>query len=96
MGHPHQETAMKTDHVILGIHVTNRLRNAGEIQRVLTEYGSNIKTRIGLHEIAENYGSGEGVVLLEVIGGDEIRATMVAKLGAIEGIEVKEMIFSHQ
>jgi hypothetical protein len=36
------------------------------------------------------------VVLLEVIGGDDIRAGMVAKLGAIEGIEVKTIVFSHE
>ena len=87
---------MKTDHVILGIHVTNRLRNAPAVQKIFTDYGSNIKTRLGLHEVAEATCAGEGVVLLEVIGGVDIRATMVAKLGTIEGIEVKEMIFSHK
>jgi len=86
---------MKADHVILGIHVTNRLRNAAEVQKVFTDYGCNIKTRLGLHEVAESTCAAEGVVLLEVIGGDEIRTGMIAKLGAIEGIEVKEMVFSH-
>jgi hypothetical protein len=87
---------MKPDHVVLGIHVTDRLRKAGEVQKVFTEYGCNIKTRLGLHEVAENYCAGEGVVLLEVIGGPEIRRDMAAKLNAIEGIEVKEMVFSHE
>lgn len=87
---------MKTDHVILGIHVTNRLRNAPAVQKIFTDYGSNIKTRLGLHEVTEATCAGEGVVLLEVIGGDDIRAAMVGKLGAIEGIEVKEMVFSHR
>ncbi len=87
---------MKADHIILGIHVSNRLRNAGEVQKVFTEYGCNIKTRLGLHEVADNYCAGEGVVLLEIIGGQEIRKGMVQKLGAIEGIEVKEMVFAHE
>jgi hypothetical protein len=87
---------MKPDHVVLGIHVTDRLRKAGEVQKVFTEYGCNIKTRLGLHEVAENYCAGEGVVLLEVIGGPEIRRDMTAKLSAIEGIEVREMVFSHE
>jgi hypothetical protein len=81
--------------VILGIHVTNRLRHAGEVQKVFTEYGCNIKTRLGLHEVADNYCAGEGVVLLELVGGPEVRRDMAAKLGAIEGIEVKEMVFQH-
>jgi hypothetical protein len=87
---------MKADHVILGIHVTDRLRHAGEVQKVFTEYGCNIKTRLGLHEVADNYCAGEGVVLLELVGGPEVRRDMAAKLGAIEGIEVREMVFHHE
>ena len=86
---------MKADHVILGIHVTDRLRYAGEVQKVFTEYGCNIKTRLGLHEVSENYCAGEGVVLLELVGGPEVRGEMMAKLGAIDGLEVKEMVFAH-
>lgn len=87
---------MKEDHVILGIHITDRLRNAGEVQKVFTEYGCNIKTRLGLHEVADNYCAGEGVVLLEIIGGAEIRQGMLGKLKGIEGLEVKEMVFAHE
>lgn len=87
---------MKADHVILGIHITDRLRHAGEVQKVFTEYGCNIKTRLGLHEVADNYCAGEGVVLLELVGEPEVRRDMAAKLGAIEGIEVKEMVFNHE
>jgi hypothetical protein len=35
------------------------------------------------------------VVLLEVIGGNEVPTDMIAELGAIEGIEAKKMVFSH-
>jgi hypothetical protein len=86
----------KEDHVILGIHVTDRLQHAGEVQKVFTEYGCNIKTRLGLHEVADNYCAGEGVVLLEIIGGSEIRKSMVDKLQRIQGIDVKEMVFGHE
>ena len=87
---------MKADHVVLGIHVTDRLRNAGDVQKVFTEFGCNIKTRLGLHEVADNCCAAEGVVLLEIVGGPEVRQNMVQKLGAIAGIEVKEMVFSHE
>lgn len=86
----------KEDHVILGIHITDRIHNASEVQKVFTEYGCNIKTRLGLHEVAENYCAGEGVVLLEIIGGSEIRQGMLGKLQKIQGIEVKEMVFAHE
>ena len=41
---------MSDQHIILGIHVTDRLKNAVDVQKVFTEYGCNIKTRIGLHD----------------------------------------------
>lgn len=87
---------MKEDHIILGVHVTNRLQKAGEVQKLFTEYGCNIKTRLGLHEVAENVCAGEGIVLLELVGGPAVAQALQAKLGTIEGIEVKEMVFSHE
>jgi len=87
---------MKEDHIILGVHITNRLQKAGEVQKLFTEYGCNIKTRLGLHEVAENACAAEGIVLLEIIGGKAVAQAMIQKLGAIEGIEAKEMVFSHE
>jgi hypothetical protein len=83
---------MKPAHVILGVHVTDRLKEAGPVQKVFTEYGSLVKTRLGLHEIGA---SPEGLVLLEIVGGKTEWKAMVEKLQGIEGIEVKEMVFSH-
>ncbi len=36
--------------IILGVQVTNRIKNALEVQEILTKFGCNIKTRLGLHE----------------------------------------------
>ncbi len=83
---------MKPDHVILGVHVTDRLREAVEVQKVFTHFGSQIKTRLGLHEIGS---SPEGVVLLEIVGESKTWKEMVRQLTAIEGIEVQEMVFGH-
>lgn len=86
---------MKNDHVILGIHVTDRVRYAGEVQKVLTEYGHNIKTRLGLHELSGEAANGQGLVLLELVGDSDVRRDMVAKLKAIDGLQVQEMVFTH-
>ena len=45
---------MNDQHIILGIHISDRLKNAVDVQKVFTEYGCNIKTRIGLHDANEN------------------------------------------
>lgn len=48
------KTARKANHTIIGIHVTDRVQHAGEVQQTLTKHGCQIKTRIGLHEISED------------------------------------------
>lgn len=83
---------MKPDHVLLGVHVTDRLKEAVEVQKVFTEFGQNIKTRVGLHEIGS---SPEGLVVLEIVGDRQVSQKMAQKLNAIQGIEVKEMVFGH-
>lgn len=37
-------------HHICGVHITERLEHALQVQQVLTEFGRNIKTRLGLHQ----------------------------------------------
>jgi len=86
---------MNDDHIILGIHVTNRLKNAADVQKVFTEYGCNIKTRIGLHDVDANVCSPSGVVLIELFGSDDEAAAMMAKLDEVEGVHVQKMVFGH-
>ena len=71
---------MSDQHIILGIHVSDRLKNAVDVQKVFTEYGCNIKTRIGLHDASENVCSPSGVVLIEFFGAEDEAEAMKAKL----------------
>jgi hypothetical protein len=83
-------------HLILGVHITNRITDAVKVQAVFTEFGCNIKTRIGLHDTdGGNVCSGTGVVLLEIVGGEAIADDMAARLGAIEGVSTQQMVFAH-
>ena len=43
--------AKKVKHIILGVHITDRLKEAVEVQKLLTVFGRYIKTRLGLHEV---------------------------------------------
>ncbi len=86
---------MPEKHIILGVHITDRLRRATAVQQVFTDYGCNIKTRLGLHEIGGNFCSPNGLVLLEVVGPDAVAREMVRKLDAIHGIDVQKMVFVH-
>jgi hypothetical protein len=81
-------------HILVGVHITDRLKKAVEVQKLFTEYGCNIKTRLGLHEV-ENVCSPNGIVILEMYGDDTVCFELADKLAAIEGIEVQKMIFDH-
>lgn len=82
-------------HIIMGVHVTERMKNAVDVQRLFTEYGCNIKTRLGLHEVDGTTCAAGGVVLLELVGDEKDCLALGEKLAAIPGIEVQKMVFGH-
>jgi hypothetical protein len=86
---------MKVKHTILGIHITDRLKEAQEVQKLLTIYGTHIKTRLGLHEVQDIGPGPNGLLLLEMYGPDSSIKAMTDKLSALEGVEVKSMVFEH-
>ena len=65
------------------------------MQKVFTEYGCNIKTRIGLHDVDETVCSPSGVVLIEFFGSAGEAEDMSAKLRTVEGVFVQSMVFGH-
>lgn len=82
-------------HIILGVHITNRLQKAVDVQKLLTEYGCHIKTRLGLHETGPDACSPNGLLVLEMVGDEGKCNELGDKLHAIEGVEVQRMIFDH-
>ena len=84
-----------TDHIILVLHITDRLTKATEVQRIFTEYGCYIKTRIGLHDVSEDFCSPSGILLLEMFGDETKINEMEQELKKIEGVEIKRVQFSH-
>ena len=78
---------------VLGLLVTNRVENAPEVQKVLTDCGCNIKSRIGLHEVTENLCAPAGLILLELFGSDDAYAEVEGKLKEIKGLQVQKMLF---
>ncbi len=86
---------MHERHLILGIHVTDRVARAAAVQEVLTEYGDFIKTRVGLHHVDEDVCSPRGLILLEMFGDEGRCQEMADQLAAIGGVEVQRMVFDH-
>jgi hypothetical protein len=80
-------------HTIIAVHVTDRLKEAVEIQKVLTKYGDLVKTRLGLREV--DAGGLSGLVLLDVIPPADRIAQFENDLRQIESVEVKSVSFEH-
>ena len=82
-------------HVIVGVHVTNRMKNAKEVQGLLSEYGCSIKTRLGLHDVDENHCATNGILILELTGDETESNKLISKLQAVTGVELQKMEFGH-
>ena len=77
--------------IIMGVSVDNRNDCAIEVQKLLTEYGCYIKTRLGLHE-AEMECSPKGIVLLIFASHAAKEADeLEAKLKALTCVSVNKM-----
>ena len=79
---------------ILGIHVSDRVKNANLIQPVLTKFGCTIRTRLGLHDVSEEFCSPTGMILLELTGDPAEYTKLENELLKIEGLDVKKMVFA--
>ena len=78
--------------VILGIKTENRFETSKCIQRVLTDFGCFVKTRLGLHDIQKGACPQYALILLE-IPVKEKAILIEKKLLDISGIEIQRMEF---
>ncbi|HNY03412.1 MAG TPA: hypothetical protein PKG48_12520 [Bacteroidales bacterium] len=79
---------------ILGIKISDRMKDIGPVQSVLTKFGCTIRTRLGLHEISEGFCAPGGLILLELTGPSEEFYKLENELLKIDGIQVKKMVFT--
>ena len=79
-------------HTIFGIHVSHRVEDVPALQALLTKYGCNIRTRLGLHDADSTSCSPGGLVLVDVIGDE--REDFYKELQAQKGLDVQRMDFA--
>jgi hypothetical protein len=80
---------------VLGIKITDRIKEAGLVQKVLSEHSAVVSTRLGFHELNDSLCSREGFMVIHLAGQIDDCEELVSKLKQIEGLFAKEMIFSH-
>lgn len=83
------------NHLIFGVHITDRIHHVNKVQELFTEYGCSIRTRLGLHEAGSNFCSPNGLIILEMVADDAESHKLADELNALEGVEVKKMFFDH-
>ncbi len=80
--------------VIMGFVLHERVKTASKVQELLTSYGCEINTRIGLHVASSDACSPQGLILLEFIDGAEDKATEFEKeLKEIAEVDIQKMVF---
>jgi hypothetical protein len=78
-------------HTIFGIHISHRTENVPAVQAVLTKYGCNIRTRLGIHDADMTSCSPSGLVLVDVFG-DGVE-DFYKELDGLTGVGLQRMDF---
>ena len=74
---------------IMLIMVGSRRETAIEVQKLLTQYGCSIKTRLGLHTANENQCSEDGLIVLELVGDEKAHDELYNELDGLKCLSVK-------
>ena len=80
----------KAKKTILGVHVAQGTKPTAKVQKILSDYGCSIRTRLGLHDAGDGFCSPNGLILLEVVNQ---AADLAAALAQVPGVSVKKMVF---
>lgn len=79
---------------VILINVSARKESAAKVQQILTAWGCNIKTRLGLHEGTLDDCTENGLIFLELVGNKKDHDEMARKLNLLQGVEAKLIVFS--
>jgi hypothetical protein len=76
---------------ILGLLVERNQDDIKSVQKILTAYGCNIRTRLGVNEVF--FGEPAGLIILELKGDEKQRILLEKDLKALKQVHVRTMVF---
>ncbi|MCD6254169.1 MAG: hypothetical protein J7J80_07195 [Thermotogae bacterium] len=79
---------------VMAVLVDNRKKEAVQVQKILTEWGCLIKTRLGLHEGTLDQCSDSGLIILELVGNPDQHVQLCERLNTLPGVVAKYMTLS--
>lgn len=74
---------------IMLVLVGKRRESAAQVQKLLTDYGCYIKTRLGLHDASESVCSEDGLIILELVGDKAKQQELFSALKKVPCLNVK-------
>jgi len=74
---------------VILVKIDHRSSEAARVQNILTEYGCNIKVRLGLHEVSKEYCANDGLVILEVEGSQDELNQIIDNLNKVDYVQAK-------
>ncbi|MCE5201000.1 MAG: hypothetical protein LLF78_00595 [Synergistaceae bacterium] len=75
---------------IMVVRVAQREQTAIDVQKVLTEFGCSIRTRLGLHDQNDdNTCSPSGILILQLCCGENTAKELEGKLNVLPGVKAK-------
>jgi hypothetical protein len=80
---------------VLGIKITDRIKEAGITQSILSRHASFITTRLGFHELTNEVCSREAYIILHLSGEPSESEKLINELKDVGGIELGEMAFDN-
>jgi hypothetical protein len=82
-----------TETRILGLLISDRIKEAGRTQQALTKYSRLIRSRLGFHELNDNVCSRAGIIILHLTGTANEWEVFEKELREIEGLDIQVMSF---
>jgi hypothetical protein len=83
--------SVKNSVEILGMLVERNPSVISAVQKILTSYGCNIRTRLGVNEIF--FGEPAGLIILELKGDEKQRILLEKDLKSLSKVHVRTMVF---
>jgi hypothetical protein len=80
--------------IIMGFVLHERVKTASKVQELLSKYGCEINTRLGLHVTSEDTCSPQGLILLEFVNdADDAVAEFEKELKKVADVDIQKMTF---
>ncbi len=77
------------ERTILLVLVSQRTEHATQVQRILTENGRIIRTRLGLHDAGDSVCANSGLIVLELTGNASDHVKLNEELSQLPGVTTR-------